>query len=286
MPETRFGKLAVKFLQAKRSLLGLQGFINGDLAEPYLSQDTSIERIELVTERIDLTQGWNKIMTVDCQQKAPYFWYVIRAWNKGESQGLRFGSVDSFEEIRAIQTNEGIKDVAVAVDSGFRARSGEAEIYRNCSEYGELEQRRDKVPLHVGWLPTKGMASRKRWRNKDTGAMEPWYFNEIDPFLGTGDAGNISMSLFEFSSEYFKDILENLRSGRTKNKWSVLDKMGDMAVYWKHMDGEVKTTVVNKLTGYTKVEWRKRHRDWPNHGFDCETLQIAIAMSFGLLSSE
>jgi hypothetical protein len=91
-PETTAGKLAKKFLEQKGSLLGLQGFINGDLAEPYMAQDRQTERIELVSKRmVEITAEWKKLMTVDCQAKRPYFWFAARAWNGGDSNGFDAG---------------------------------------------------------------------------------------------------------------------------------------------------------------------------------------------------
>jgi hypothetical protein len=105
------------------------------------------------------------------------------------------------------------------------------------------------------------------------------------------------MGLFEFSSEYYKDALENLRRKHTtfseKFVWSVDDAMGedqfgkpDLSLYWKHMDGQIKKTIVDKRTGFEKVEWAKRHKGWPDHGFACEYGQIALAAFNGWLTIE
>lgn len=273
--ECNAGKLAVKFLQAKNSLLGLQGFINGDLAEPYQAQDTLQERIELVTSKVEVTAEWRKLLTVDCQAKAPFFWHVVRAWNGGNSNAVSAGPLDTWEEIRETQQRHTIPDVCVSIDSGFGAKS-DAEVYKTCVRFAELQETAAGKVLAIGWVPSKGMPSRKRWKDPATGLLIPWYLATVDPFVGTASAGQVCQTLFEFSGDFFKDILESLRGKKTGFKWSVSEDVSSDD-YWRHLDSEVKTAVLNKRTGRVAHEWRKRSEHWPNHLMDCETLQIAFA---------
>lgn len=278
-PETKIGQLALKFLRAKNSLLGLQGFINGDLAEPFENQDTRGERCEIITESIrDPEEDPDPIrmMSVDCQAKAPFFWYVIREWIGGNSLAIAAGPADTWEELTDIQNTHDVKDGAVIVDSGFGARS-DADVYRNCCLHGEIRN-----GYHVGWLPSKGMPGRKRWRDKNS-KSQPWHMVQIDPMMGTAQAGAVSMSLFEFSGDFFKDILEGLRQGRGDVTWGVHPDV-DTDEYWRHLDGEVKTATRNSRTGQVSYQWQKRSRHWPNHMLDCEVMQIALANFFNLFA--
>lgn len=282
--ETSFGRLALKFLAMQNSLLGLQGFINGDLAEPYQSQDRQAERIELITSRVEVTAEWKKALTVDCQQRAPYFWYVARSWANGDSVGLAAGSAETWEDIRAVQQSHGISDCAVLVDSGFGAKS-DAEVYKTCARFGEIVQRPQGLPICLGWMPTKGMPGRKRWKSPDSGLMVPYFLRPTDPYLGTSGAGLVEISLLEFSGDFYKDILENLRAGKAGAKWEVLESMASEE-YWRHMDCEQKTAVFSKQTGRTQWVWLPRSKHWPNHLFDCEVIQVSGATFFGWLNIE
>ena len=278
-PETGCGRLAVKFLQAKQSLRGLQGFINGDLAEPYQSQDTLGERIELVTSKLEVTAEWKTMITVDCQQAAPHFWYVVRSWNSVSSHGIAGGSCDTWEELRTIQQTHKIPDVGVFVDSGFGARS-DADVYRNCARFSEMVAGAARS-IAIGWMPTKGMPGRKRWKDRD-GVLVPWYLADIDPFMGTSQAGAVVMNLLEFSGDYFKDVLQNLRASKGGNSWSVSDGLNS-ETYWRHMDAEIKIAKMNKFSGRTNHVWEMRSQHWPNHLLDCEVLQIVAAAFFSIL---
>lgn len=279
-PETTLGRLAVKFLQAKRSLMGLQGFINGDLAEPYASQDRQRERTELITSKLEVTAEWVKLLEVDCQAKGPdYFWVVARAWNGGNSEGLEAVGVSTFEDVRTIQAKHNVQDAGVMIDSGFGARD-DAEVYRTCARFCEIVQTALGRPELVGWMPAKGMPMRKRWKDEN-GLLVPYYLRKIDPFVGTADAGKVSMSLFEFSGSAFKDILDGLRKGKGGFTWKVSEQMAT-ETYWRHMDAEIKTESFNRMTGKTTYDWKPRSRHWPNHLFDCEVMQVAHAAFLGL----
>jgi hypothetical protein len=286
-----FGKLAVEFLRQKHSLEGCQDFINRKLAEPYNAQDTIGERTELVKKAIETfniketTDSPKKLMTVDCQFNAPYFWYIIQVWTPDETQIIEASHCDTWVELEDIQKrHETIPDRWVMVDSGFGAKS-DAEVYRNCARHCQPVPRRDKVPLLLGWMPSKGMPGGKRWKN-EAGVLTPWTMREIDPFIGTADAGVATISLFEYGSDYMKDILDTMRKNKSfvKIKWSVAgDKGIDLNVFWKHMDAEHK--IPNYKTRSQSWRWEPRSKSggWPNHLFDCAVMQLALANSLNLV---
>lgn len=278
-PQTTYGALAVKFLRSKNSLLGLQGFINGDLAEPYTGQDTLKQRTELITNRVEVTAEWRKLLTVDCQEKSPRHWYVVRQWADHATEGIEAGPCDSFDDIAEIQKKHDIADACVAVDSGWGAVS-DADVYQACaarSTIDQLEENGKAIAVAIGWVPSKGFTNNKRWRDAETKAMLPYNLARVDPFTGTAHAGLVTQSLFEFSGDFFKDIITSMRAGKGPVKWSVL---ADVATdeYWRHMDGEVKKAVFNARTGHTTHIWTVRSKHWPNHLFDCEVLQVAFAV--------
>ena len=265
-PETTFGKLAVKFLQATTSLTGVQGFINGDLAEPYVGQDQSQRR----TERIEAvsTDGWRKILTVDYQQTEPFIWFVARAWNGGNSVGIEAGSLFQFEELRAVQERLGIADIDVFVDSGYNP----SQVYAECLIYGQqvTDGRQDKLPLHFGWTPTRGVDGEKDFYDRAEKTRRKWMLEERDPHAGKSGSGQVVIERLLFASDFYKDVLASLRKGKGEYTWSVPESMATQ-VYWKHLDGE------RKVQQGRRWIWQPRHRYWPNHLLDCEVQQVAVA---------
>ncbi len=282
--ECNVGRLAVKFLQAKNSLLGLQGFINGDLAEPYMSQDTLGKRVELIRSTIEITSEATTLLTVDVQAKGPnFFWFVARRWASAGSDGIDAGGLETWEDVRKKQEALKIKDACVMVDSGYGAKD-DAAVYRQCAQFGELKRGDGDRMIHIGWMPAKGMPGRKRWKDQD-GLMSPYKLRSHDPFQGSDVAGRVTQDLFEFSSDHFNDILEGLRVRRGTYPWSVSTAMATQE-YWRHIDGEILITVRNKTSGITVQRWEPRHRHWPNHMRDCEKMQVAFATFLGLFSYE
>lgn len=264
-PETTFGKLAVKFLQAVNSLTGVQGFINGDLAEPYTGQEQGGHR----TERIEVApavDGFRRILTADYQQSEPFLWYVCRAWNGGNSVGVEAGSLYQFEELRAVQERLGVADRDVFIDSGFNP----SEVYSACLLHGEQMPRPNALPLHFGWMPTRGVDKDSGFYNREAKSKSMWMVEERDPHAGKSAAGQIGLERLLFISDFYKDILAALRKQKGEYLWSVPAEMANQ-VYWKHLDGE------RKIQRGRKWVWEKRHRHWPNHLLDCEVMQVAVA---------
>jgi hypothetical protein len=288
--QTSFGALAVAFLRAKKSFLGLRGFVNGALSEPFMRQDMRTQRVEVVVSKPEAKAEASKIMTVDCQHGSPHFWYVVRTWERTEAgtvtTAIRAGHAETWEDLHSIKTAEGVPDAAVMVDSGWGARS-DAEVYRRCAAYSEfvfLEERGKH--FGTGWCPAKGMPSRKTWKQAGSESQAPYFTRYIDPFAGTSDGGKAEMVLFEFASDWFKDLLSVLRDPEQSKDlgvtWAVAKDVATEQ-YWQHLDAEYLDQQPSKKTGKTTRTWTKRSQRWPNHLLDCEVMQLAFAMWCGLL---
>jgi phage terminase large subunit GpA-like protein len=271
-----WGHLAVQFLEAQDSLLGLQGFINGNLAEPWENQAAPRQREELIVAGTEgLADKAIKFLTVDCQASSPHFWFVVRAWNEdGSSRAIDAGPLDTWHDVREKQAQHGVQDVHVVIDSGYDAPS----VYAECLRWGRFFPRSARVPLWVGWMPSKGMP-RKGWRNSKTGVDEPFFLRGIDPRVGdnAGRQGRLELKLLEFGTDVTKDILERLRKGKTGTRWEVADNVASPE-YWRHLDCEQKVARLSSATGRTTWTWLPRSSKWPNHLADCEVMQVAAAI--------
>jgi hypothetical protein len=280
-PETSFGRLAVKFLQAKKSFLGLQGFINGDLAEPYASQDTAQERIELVTRKRISADDWARLMTVDYQQNAPHFWYIVRAWKDGDSEAIASGYTDSWAALEAIAAQHKVDPEAVMIDSGYDTECVYLECANRCRFAPGHDSDGRPIDHAIGWIPGKGLPTAPNWKDKESVQSRLKDDTMVDPFEKTDQRGKVQMMLLQFDSSFFKDVLVRLRAGKGGYKWTVSADAASNE-YWRHLDAEVKRELVNKKTGRAKLEWVLRSERWPNHMLDCEVMQIALSSWFGL----
>lgn len=276
-----FGHLAVAFLEATASIIGLQGFINGNLAEPWEGQSAPREREELIVAGAEAV-GDNPVrfMSVDVQASAPWFWFVIREWaENGDSRLVDAGPLDTWEDVRSKQVEHGVPDIHFTTDSGYDAQT----VYAECLRWGRGVARSGKVPLWVGWMPSKGQ-SRNWWRDSKTGLDVPYFLRGIDPRVGDnkGGAGRLELKLLEFGTDSCKDILDRIRRGKTSTRWEVTEKAASKD-YWHHLDAEQKIARFSSASGKTRWTWLPRRAKWPNHLLDCEVMQVAMAIFFGRL---
>jgi phage terminase large subunit GpA-like protein len=278
-PETSWGRLAVRFLQAKDSVAGLRGFINGDLAEPYVSQDVRRERALVIRARAEAGDTWLPLLTVDVQAGSPRFWYVVRRWEwgAGNSQAVGAGTAESWADLDAIRREHGVVHAGVFVDSGYGAAS-DLHVYAACFEHGDSEG-----PAYTHWTPCKGRPGRTLIWDARARARRPCATDAdhpIDPYEGSAARGRCKMELLTFLPDVFKDWLDRLRSGATRITWAVTDDVAS-ETYAQHMASEVPTVDRNRLTGMRRSTWAPRSRHWPNHLWDCEVLQLVGAYWLG-----
>lgn len=268
-PNTSFGKIAVQFLQASGSLLGLQGFVNGMLAEPWEAQDSRSERTELVVVSDTPAPGTAPlpILTADVQEVAPYFWFVVRLWYaEGHSRRIAWGHCDSWDELRALQIEHGVSDNHVGVDSGYDAQT----VYSECLRWGKMVKiPNGPMPMWVGWTPLDGRPGYAKFRDPKT--KQPRLYDFSSARLSHT---RFRLPLLAFNSWAFKDIIAKLRKGPTAAaglRWEVGEDPKN-ETYWRHLDAEVKAE-----TNRGRYEWKLRSKRWPNHLLDCEVMQLAMA---------
>ena len=281
-----FGAMAKKFLAAKHSVDGVKGFINSDLAEPDMNQSISVDRVGTAGRTIEITQEWLKILSVDHQQMAPYFWYMIRAWNgSNAAHGIECGSFMQWSEMDEIQAKHKIIPQAVVVD----ARFNRAEVLQNCASLeiatrGNVEAAiQDALPLWNGWNPAMAFGDKREFQVKENGAIryQPFRWKGgHDPYLGTELAKRMEIQILEFKSDIFEDRLENVRQGKTFFKWTISPEV-DTEEYAKHMAGKVRKSKKNNPRDYS---WVQRRTDWADHIRSCELLGFTLAYSLNLIS--
>lgn len=285
-PETTFGRLAVKFLQAKRSLQGLQGFINGDLAEPFENQDTRSNRTELVTapDAPPLPDSV-PIMTVDHQKLAPFFWSTVMSCAKSGSIRLLWaGSCNEWEDLEEIQKHFGIRDVHVAIDQQYQPD----EVQTNCLKHGAPFPR---TMQWVGWVPIIGRDGAFTMLDRATKSVRPVALGPNPITVGSG--GERLFPLY-INGEWFLHPLNRLRknqvAGRTFEvcRFNDLTKIAgaapiDEQEFFRHLDAKVYVGRTVGRTGKTEWRWEKRSRHWPDHLLDCITYGLGMAMFHGRL---
>jgi hypothetical protein len=279
-----FGAMAKKFLTAKRSLDGVKGFINSDLAEPDVNQSVSVDRVGAAGRQIEISGEWLKIMSVDYQQHAPYFWAMIRAWNGTDaSHGIEYLALNQWDELDDLQAKHKIIPQAVIIDVGFN----QAEVLQNCANLKMPtrctldEAIQDQLPQVNGWNPCKAFGNKRQYRDEETGLYRPFKINaNVDPYSGTELAKQMRVELLEFKSDLFLDMLDSVRHGKTHFKWTIAPEV-DTDEYHKHMAGKIRKGKKNNQRDYS---WVQRRTDWADHILSCELEGFVLAYRLQLIS--
>lgn len=267
-PRRTFGALAVKFLQDKASLMGLQDYINSVLAEPW-EEDIEKEE-ESPRNASDYLAGdrWEEAdfsaMTVDVQDaKGRHFWVVIRDWAKdGRSRGRWAGRIETWDDLEALREQHEIRQPCVFVDSAFATR----EVYFSCCRFGYVALRGSDSESFT-WSE-HGKRTQRAYSKPERG----------DPAGGgRWDASTLARRtcpVIKFSAPTCEDILAALR----KTQPAQWEFPKDFPVEWhQHMASTVKKRVRNAVTGATSFKWVvPKGKD--NHLRDCEKMQVVAAL--------
>jgi hypothetical protein len=267
-PRRTFGNLAVKFLQDKQSLMGLQDYVNSVLAEPW--EDDAEKEQETPRTASDYLMGdkWDETdfsaMTVDVQDAGGrHFWVVIRDWSKdGRSRGRWAGRAETWDDLERIRAENEIRPPCVFVDSAFATR----EVYFMCCRFG--------------WVALRGSDNESfTWSDHGKRVQRAYAKPERGDPAGGGrwDSGTLprrNCPVIKFSAPTCEDILAALR--RTDPpRWEF---PRDFPVDWhQHMASTVKKRIRNAATGAVSYKWVvPKGKD--NHLRDCEKMQVVAAL--------
>jgi hypothetical protein len=253
-----FGALAVKFLQDKQSLMGLQDFVNSILAEPWEDAMTTESRPLTVGEytlRAPVEENTARLMAVDVQQDC--FYFVCRAFAKdGSSKLIDEGRLTTWADLEFKVTELGLdtqRNIGgmmaklVVVDSGFRTDEVLDVCIRNRYIPAKGEDRLEGYGVKLGKSLRKAISVIKPYRRG-------WF-------------------LMLFSSPTAQDVLEWLRSGQGP-AWTVAADASEE--YKAHLDAHRKVMRRSPLTGRETYLWKQIGRR-PNHMLDAELMILALA---------
>lgn len=267
--QTRWGNLAVRWLQSKATLDGRQNFVNSTLAEPWDGENAYDEE-PVPTEAYvpaEMQRDRVPLMTIDVQR--PGFWVVIRAWSKtGESWLLYAGYVETIEECDQLQTKYAVNPNMVMID---------------CADQTNLVSRwivdRD---WRGAWGSSKqGFVHSLPNGNRVQRLVSPVQWR--DPFLGTvqqSERNNRARYVY-WANDPVKDILAVMRHAEPR-RWHV---HGDIPPeYTRHLNAEIKIMKQNPRTGRYQVVWKQVRKD--NHLLDCEAMQVVDALCAGVIQED
>jgi hypothetical protein len=81
---------------------------------------------------------------------------------------------------------------------------------------------------------------------------------------------------YEFSGDYFKDVLAAALEEKGDVRWEMPDDVNPLFI--EHLKGEAKTEIRAGVW-----EWREVKSNAPNHGLDCAAMSLCVATIAGLV---
>lgn len=188
------------------------------------------------------------LVTVDVQEEGGhrYMYFVTRGWgDHGRSWLLDQGRKDSWEEIASVLNasfkrakGADLKPWQAGIDCGFKTD----EVYSIC--------------LATGAIAIKGsgqLSAQQRLQKVDVGGDE--------------------VQRLSINVDYYKDKLHRLI--KDQERWWLPSDLP--REFFDHMVAEQKVQEISKRTGRPVFVWKCVPPGAPNHLFDCEIYQLALA---------
>jgi phage terminase large subunit GpA-like protein len=271
-----WGKIAVMFLQAKKTVGGLQDFTNSILAEPWEQKIEAADFAAIAQRKASYNTGdpWppekRRFLSVDVQ--ADILYWTCRAWGLGGiSRLIDYGRVFGWGDLIQVQNRLGVKGCDVIVDSGFRT----FEVKQCCARYG---WKPFKGWDRIGFTKLLGGVTMPTM-HKDTVLSFELRGSEYPCVRAYTTSDGITMPGiygFNFNSDGYKDMLALFMSGEAPT-WELPQNVSDE--YLKQLAAEKRC--LDEKTG--KPIWKQISKD--NHWGDCEIMNLIAAVIIGLVAS-
>jgi hypothetical protein len=197
-----------------------------------------------------------RFQTIDRQRD--HFWSVVRAWcADGSSRLLWCGKLLTTEAAEDVRRRFDVEPQLCFEDAQFST----AHVYEDC--------------IRFGWTALHGSGDDGFTHIRRDGSKVTKFFSAIKQ---TQVPGGYARYMF-WASDPVKDALGALVGGQS-HPWEIPQDVGDE--YLRQIRGEAKRERVSKTTGRSEWRWVKTG---PNHYWDCEAMQVAVAMALKVLPS-
>ena len=275
VPWIPWARIVEEFLLAKIALANgsheaLKTFITETLGEVWVEEKMYESELKPTGGDYLARDKWDeeilRFCTIDKQKD--HYWVLIRAWAKsGASRLVYFDKLRTEEDLKACVKEYGVDHRRVFVDCGYE----ENEVLQLCCANG--------------WKAFKGDERVNFACRTDEGEpyLGPYTWPPLvgKPGIGTASYGAQACAKIHWSNPTIKDVLARLKNGKAA-PWGVpIDVHPEFS---KHMSSEMKKSVLDKRYNRYVKRWVAIGRR-PNHGWDCECMQVVCAMLAGLIAN-
>lgn len=274
---SQLGLIAVEYLQAKAALKRgttelMKEFTQKKLAEAWKEEPPDIQLADLASD-YSLGEKWAdesiRLMIVDCQ--LTHFWVLVRLFSRdGRSRLFSCARVNSWEAVKQYQTENGVVDDCVLVDSGKWADAA----YTACCLYGWFAIKGQKAAGgYLMRLPDGRQVKVLARASADVNGRP----TECYPTqLSTGSKLRCCQ-LYLVSDEMSSEVLAKGRSGKLAG-WTVAKDSPEF--YRQQLASMARLSKAHPLTNAPEWYWKEVGKAG-NHLWDCERYAIAAAFLSG-----
>lgn len=250
-------------MKLKGAIVPLEECLQKRFAE-FTSDETFADVVEVTTSGYSIADYFDgslkldgetaRFMSVDRQLN--HYYALARAYRDDGSSRLIYASrVETKEQLREVQQRLGIGDFNVCLDSSFQTE----DCYRICAEYR--------------WIALEGSEGAQEWVHRDNAKR----------FYSAHQQNKTEHGICYrhlYGGERLKDMLARRRE--MPEYWQIPDDAGDQYID-SVTSSEVKKEVISKATGRPAWKWKRVKRN--NHFWDCEVMNLALAMIRGVVGS-
>lgn len=274
----KWDDVACEFLAAKEraesgEIDALKSFVRETLGEPWLLMGDTADEAEIRRLCGSYKRGepWpldendkrrvTRILSVDVQKD--YLRFVFAQLREGgEMRVVDYGSLSTFDDLRAYQTANGIANRGVFIDSGDGNRA--TEILRECVRYS--------------WIAMRGSAQDSFAHKTASGSMiqRPYRVKAIDPFIGTKNASSKGVTRIEWANGSYKDRLYLFVLKGKGPKFELPVDVGSDFI----AELQDEKQVTDKRDGRSVTKWK----DSGNNHYGDAVLQAFVAMDASAFS--
>lgn len=274
----KWWQIAAEFVRSKGDPIRMQNFRNSWLGEPFEEQIAAPKRSTFSVKRDsskhneNVVPSWSGALIASADVQKDHFWYVVRAWGSDfRSQLVRYGTVRTFDELRAVTLDQAYQ--IDTIEANYGSASPSLLVIDSGDRTDEVYQFALTDPDRI--IPTKGASQQQR---------SPISYRRIS-YQPAGRSA-IQVMLHMVDTNFYKDRLARF-IGEEENgeeKWLLNTSVDDE--YCHQMASEHKV-MVRSRTG-PRVDWRPVSSGIANHIWDTEVLNVVGAdiANVGLLPDE
>lgn len=260
-PWVSWARVVTEYLRSRETLEDQMRFVNQWLGQPFEERLTEISADvfddKATTEVLGELPAWAELLTMSVDTQKDSYWWVVRAWGPGrKTQLVDYGRAYQLSELDEI------------IDKPYQSRTHQLYIYVCAADSGGGVKTVDggnTTDMIYKW----GLRRRNKvWPIKGGTPNTPVATNRVTYRPRDGVPYDVLLRVID--TQHYKDVLA---ARMVEATWTLPTGVGQD--YHQQLRSEHKVLVRKGTTA--QLVWQPITRATPNHLWDCEVYQSALA---------